>query len=129
LKGRINLSYYDPSYSDKVNASVLEKKIPTDSGDNRTSKGMCKNIVHEDVCISAKVDIKPIIEIGPISTRCVSKAEIVSDDVKCTGEKCSFTVRQHLCVEIPFNFGAETIADPLGMVCKGTEDGSCKCDQ
>lgn len=99
-----------------------------DSTIRKTSQGVCKNVVHEDVCLSAKVVIDPIVDIGPISTHCLSKPEIIPCECKCDSKgTCSFVVRQRICVEVPIAFGADTTADPLGVECEGANPGPCKC--
>lgn len=92
-----------------------------------TSQGVCKNVVHEDLSISAKIDIDPIVNVGPIITHCLGKAEIIPVKDKCPCGGCSFIVHQHLCVEVPIDFGTCTSANPLGMVCNGADAGPCKC--
>lgn len=122
----MDLTYHGSGAIVNTSAYTSDKKASPDSGTRCNSKGVCKNVVHEDVCISAKVDIDPIVDIGPIRTHCLSR-EIIPCDGKC-GDKCSFIVRQHICVEVPMMFGAATVADPIGMSCSGGEDGPCGCD-
>ena len=100
------------------------------SGHCQTAKGVCKNVVHEDVCISAKVVIDPIVDIGPIATHCIRKPEIAPCNGKCAPtNSCSFVVRQRICVEVPIAFGTSTTADPLGIVCNSADVGPCKCEE
>lgn len=118
--------------SNPVNNIAGEKpaSMHNDSGAHQTAQGVCKNVVHEDVSISAQVVIDPIVDIGPISTHCMSRPEIVPCSGKCAPSgNCSFVVRQRLCVEVPIAFGASTTADPLGIVCNGADAGPCKCNR
>lgn len=109
---------------------AVEKKGVSymDSAVRKTAQGVCKNVVHEDVSLSAKVMIDPIVDIGPISTHCLTKPEIIPCECKHDSKRtCSFIVRQRICVEVPIAFGADTIANPLGIVCEGADAGTCKC--
>lgn len=112
--------------AEKITPRAATEKA--DTACRKTAQGVCKNVVHEDVCISAKVVIDPIVEIGPISTHCMSRPEIGPCTDKCEPRgSCSFVVRQRICVEVPITFGAATTADPLGIVCHGADAGPCKC--
>lgn len=117
------MSHYSSSSADEaVNTADSEKAAC------QKAQGVCKNVVHENVSIAAKITIEPIVDIGPISTECLSKPEIVPYDGKYSQDgKCSFIVRQRICVEVPITFGASTTADPLGIACKGADVGACDC--
>lgn len=124
------MAHSDPSSTGKeMSIAAVEKTVSIHSGTvHQTARGICKNLIHGDLCISAQINIDPIIDIGPISTHCISKPEIIPGNGKCAPcESCSFIVRQHICVEIPIAFGAATTADPLGSVCDGVDAGPCKC--
>lgn len=100
--------------------------------DCKTAQKICEDVVNANVCISAKVVIDPIVEIGPIRTECLPKPEVIPCDEKFVpgrDKSCSFIVRQRVCVEIPIAFGTSTTAIPFGMACKGVDVGPCKCDQ
>lgn len=111
-----------------------EKVMPAQSGSSvcQSTHGICKDVVHQDVCVSAKVVIDPIVNIGPICTHCAAKPEIIpctyGEKYPCGG-KCCFIVRQRLCVEVPIAFGTATTADPLGIDCKSANVGPCKCSR
>ena len=127
------MSPCNSNHADKIINHPDEEKTASrhaSSAVHHTAQGVCKNVVHEDLSISAQVVIDPIVDIGPITTHCVSRPEIIPGDGKCTPSgRCSFVVRQRICVEVPITFGAATTADPLGFACHGADAGPCDCSR
>lgn len=83
----------------------------------------CKDIVQQNVCVSANIITTPEAEIGDIEACCVG--EPVTE--KCFKEKkeCVCILRQLLCVRFPIKFSVRAEAKSVGIVCDKPEFSSC----
>ena len=84
----------------------------------------CEKILHEKVCVEAKVKISPEAELGDVRSFCVDEPEICSRPGTRSHE-CSFFLRQLICLEIPVEFSAEASVGPAGIVCGMPKEGPC----
>ncbi|MDP4152775.1 MAG: hypothetical protein Q8865_04935 [Bacillota bacterium] len=85
----------------------------------------CPATAHETVCVQADVTISPDVVVGEVSSSCVNGPAIGG----CLGylqDSCTFSVSQHICVQIPLTFSAEATAMPKGIVCGTPKTGVCQ---
>ncbi len=101
----------------------------------------CKEtIVHQLLKVQAQVTITPIIKSGRPSVRCINteirpgsncaeRRKVCYQrrrESDCSPGKCTFTVDQILCVEIPISIDLDVDVDS-GIVCCGRPElGPCK---
>jgi len=84
----------------------------------------CPVTVHETVCVRADVTIAPKVTVGDIKLYCIGTPVIGM----CPGmptAKCTFTVSQNLCIQVPVTFSAKAIAIPKGIICGIPAVGAC----
>ena len=82
------------------------------------------SIVHESVCVQARVTIRPCVEVGEITVVPIRNAVIG----RCYGqltECCSFMVSKQICVQVPLEFSAIAAVEPAGIVCGTPRHGPC----
>ncbi|HEY3368644.1 MAG TPA: hypothetical protein VGK74_26600 [Symbiobacteriaceae bacterium] len=78
----------------------------------------CPAVAHQDICVEANVTIIP--RVTPGSPRVICRGPALIGP--CPGEdsptgKCSFTVNQNVCVQIPLLFDARASATQGRVVC------------
>ncbi|HNS79656.1 MAG TPA: hypothetical protein PKM17_13495 [Syntrophorhabdus sp.] len=91
-----------------------------------------ETIVHQMVKVQAQVSVEPYIKCGRSKVYCIDshiRPDCECDEIKeperCD-KKCTFTLTQVICVEIPIAIGVDVDVDP-GIVRCGTPDfGPCK---
>ena len=76
----------------------------------------CESIVKRKVCMDAKVTLDQDVDLGRVRSFCMSEPKLVRYGGN-NSERCSFVVRQLVCVEIPLKFSAAVKAEPAGIAC------------
>lgn len=75
----------------------------------------CPSMVHQKVCIEAKVTVEPETKIGDVHACCVGMPRFE----KCGKgpSACTYMVSQMLCVRFPLTISAAASAEPAGIAC------------
>lgn len=89
----------------------------------------CKDtIIHQLLNVQAQVTVTPDIDAGKPKVFCVD-SKIKPNchyDKKKKSDKCTFTISQALCVEIPFSIDIDVDVDEGIICCGNPELGPCK---
>ena len=83
----------------------------------------CESIIKRKVCMDAKVTLDQDVDLGRVRSFCMSEPKLVKYRGS-SDERCTFVVRQLVCVEIPLKFAANVKAEPAGIACDIA--GQCK---
>jgi hypothetical protein len=89
----------------------------------------CPAIGYQSFSICAPVEVRPFAIAGEARTSCCEQPVIKPGRDVCPGEingACYFTISQTICVEVPVEFGAETIVGDASVECLGaSEENLC----
>jgi len=100
------------------------KHLPTCEHSQQTTE--CPTVVHETVSVQAEVTITPKVVVGEVTSYCVGNPIIGTCPLDpCPAEKCTFSVSQNICVQVPMTFSAKAEAREAGIVCSTPTAGPC----
>ncbi len=98
----------------------------------------CEVLTHQEIAVDAHVTVRPTVETGVATTRCVGGPDIHdchdwdgSDGARQERSgrhhrhECRFVVRQVICVTIPLRFGARVEAEVSDVECGTPKPGPC----
>ena len=93
----------------------------------------CPAVGYQRVSVCAPVEVKPFAIPGATRTTCCGKPVIKPGKATCHGDRngsCFFTISQKLCIEVPVEFGANTVVGDTFVKCLGVsqEDTCNDCD-
>ena len=97
------------------------------------SSQTCPSVGYQVVEMCVPVHVNPRVEIGETTTKCCGPAEITPGINHCEGtplDRCGFTIRQKMCVQVPVDFSVNTDTGQPLMRCQGatTENVCADCD-
>lgn len=84
------------------------------------SKQNCMAKAHQVANVSLPITVAPFANVGSIMTECCDKPVITMKQEHCKGVEngtCRFTISQKIKVEIPVEFGANTIVGKTFVDC------------
>lgn len=91
-------------------------------------EGCCEVVVEEDICVEAKISIKPDLHVGKIKIECLDTSiEKVGKQKSSLREECVAFVNQIIRVKIPLKFSTCVDAHKTGVICKNCEIEDCDC--
>ena len=86
----------------------------------------CPAVGHQSVAVCVPVTVEPFARAGTVVTKCCGNAIIRrGSEQQCMGIVngiCKFTITQNICVEVPFEFGADTNIGETYVNCMETVD-------
>jgi hypothetical protein len=93
----------------------------------------CESTAYQRATVCAPVNVSPFAMTGTPITRCCGDPIITPGTTICNGTpsgSCTFTITQTICVEVPVNFGANTVVGVPFVQCgEATEENICaNCD-
>lgn len=80
----------------------------------------CPAVGYQKVSVAVPVTVTPFAHTGTTKIKCCGHPVVTIDDASCAGKKngrCSFTISQTICVEIPVEFGATTTVGDTYVDC------------
>lgn len=93
------------------------------------TENSCEVMVEEDVCVEAKITVKPTLDVGKIKIECIETnvEKIGKMKGKCQDE-CTAFINQVIRVKIPLKFTTCVDAHKTGIICNPciTKD-DCDC--
>ncbi|MGG0790413.1 hypothetical protein ABE132_17190 [Peribacillus simplex] len=102
----------------------MPRKPPRPPGKSKTknhdddNKNNCTSFLDEEICIEAKVTVKPEVSIGKVKIECLESCiEPHSNFTNKSSEECSIIVSQLIRVKIPIRFSAKAEAEKKGVNC------------
>lgn len=93
------------------------------------SQGGCVATVFQPMTVCAPVTVTPFVNELPTTTFCCGDPVITPGATTCSGVRngsCTFTITQDICVEVPIEFGANTVVGDPFVTC-GTATGEDIC--
>lgn len=91
-----------------------------DADFTETMDKACPAVGYQKVRVSVPVTIIPFAHTGTTKIKCCGHPIVTAEDPSCTGKKngrCSFTISQTICEEIPVEFGATTTVGDTYVDC------------
>jgi hypothetical protein len=76
---------------------------------------------YQDASVCVPVEVTPKANSGKITASCWGEPTVSIHEDRCGG-KCLFTIIQPICVEVPIEFGADTLIGKPHIQC---ENGTC----
>lgn len=78
---------------------------------NKPKPPRCSSSTYQFATVSLPITVKPSVNTGETKTFCCGEPSITPTQCtfKCSGsgkESCSFILSQHICIEVPIEFGA-----------------------
>ena len=86
----------------------------------------CSTVGTRDIDLCVPVSIKPYARVSSPRVRCCG--EPIFGTEQCGGipnGTCDFNIVQHICVEIPIDFGAEVVTDEVRVDCGTIHSDAC----
>ena len=87
----------------------------------------CPATAYQTVCMRAKVDIVPDIQVGKPRVTCLD-GPFIGCCCGAPSSTCSFYVSQKVCVKVPIAFSAKVTARADGFSCEKPSLEGCKKD-
>lgn len=88
----------------------------------------CESTFYQKETVCVPVKVTPFAKPGTAKAMCCGEP-VVRPGGQCTGNQthCSFTITQHLCVEIPISFGAVIETGTAVVQCGEVSETECDC--
>ena len=76
-----------------------------------------------DICVP--IEVHPFAKVGEITVKCCDDPIVKEDEED--EDKCSFIIKQKICIEVPIEFGAETETGDTFIDCgKASSEDDCE---
>ncbi len=99
----------------------------SDTPENETvATSSCQATAYQGASVSLPVTVAPYAEIGQVIIHCCGSPTLSQPrETSCDSSNCTFTIRQNICVEIPFAFKAAVTKGQSRIRCGGVSSEGC----